>query len=84
MDLVLSRQAMNCTPATLSFYKYTVGAFLEWTEGKGITGPEEITARHVLQYLAQLITNNRKDTTLHANARADSRYQESSRGLFQI
>src|SRR5690349_16632947 len=69
-DFILSRQAMNCTPATLSFYRYTAGAFLYWAEGKGITGPGEITARHVRQYLAQLITNNRKDTTLHANARA--------------
>jgi site-specific recombinase XerD len=69
-DFILSRQAMNCTPATLEFYKYTAGAFLLWIENQGVTGPEEVTARHVRQYLAQLIANGRKDTTLHANARA--------------
>src|SRR5437773_4030910 len=69
-DFILSRQAMNCTPATLSFYRYTAGAFLSWAELQGVTNPEEVTARHVRQYLAQLIANNRKDTTLHAHARA--------------
>jgi site-specific recombinase XerD len=69
-DFILSRQAMNCTPATLSFYKHTAGAFLSWAVLQGVTQPEQITARHVRQYLAQLIANNRKDTTLHAHARA--------------
>jgi site-specific recombinase XerD len=69
-DFMLSRQAMNCTPATLAFYRYTAGAFLSWVEGQGVSDPREITARHVRQYLSQLIANKRKDTTLHANARA--------------
>lgn len=69
-DFILSRQAMNCTPSTLAFYKYTAGAFLSWVESQGVTDPQEIAARHVRQYLARLISNGRKDTTLHANARA--------------
>ncbi len=69
-DFILSRQAMNCTRATLEFYKHTAGAFLSWVESQGVTDPQEVTARHVRQYLAQLIANGRKDTTLHANARA--------------
>jgi len=44
-DFILSRQAMNCTPATLEFYKYTAGAFLAWIENQGVTSPEEVTAR---------------------------------------
>lgn len=69
-DFILSRQAMNCTPATLAFYRYTAGAFLSWVESQDVTGPEQVTARHVRQYLAQLIASKRKDTTLHAHARA--------------
>jgi site-specific recombinase XerD len=69
-DFILSRQAMNCTPATMEFYRYTAGAFLQWIEGQGVTGPEQVTARHVRGYLAGLISKGRKDTTLHANARA--------------
>jgi len=69
-DFILSRQAMNCTPATLEFYKYTAGAFLSWAEAQGITQPEGVTARYVRQYLAGLANVGRKDTTLHANARA--------------
>lgn len=69
-DFMLSRQAMNCTPATLEFYKYTVGVFLHWCEQQGITSPEHVSARHVRQYLAGLADKGRKDTTLNANARA--------------
>jgi len=69
-DFILSRQAMNCTPVTLEFYKYTAGAFLSWIESQGVTDPQEIMARYVRQYLAQLLHAGRKDTTLHANARA--------------
>jgi site-specific recombinase XerD len=61
---------MNCTPATLEFYRHTAGAFLSWIEHMGVTDPQEVTARHVRQYLAGLIASGRKDTTLHANARA--------------
>jgi site-specific recombinase XerD len=68
-DFILSRQAMNCTSATLEFYNYTAGAFLFWIESQGITDPADVTARHVRAYLAQLIAKGRKDTTLHANAR---------------
>lgn len=55
-DFILSRQAMNAAPATLEFYKYTVGKFLEWVEERGITTPDEITARYVREYIAELVS----------------------------
>jgi site-specific recombinase XerD len=69
-DFILSRQAMNCTVSTLQFYRFTVGVFLAWIESQRATDPQQVTARHVMQYLAQLINAGRKDTTIHANARA--------------
>jgi hypothetical protein len=57
---------MNCTAATMEFYKHTAGAFLCWVESRNVSGPED--TRHVRSYLAQLIANGRKDTTLHAGA----------------
>lgn len=66
-DFMLSRQAMNCTPATLEWYSHTAGAFLKWLEAQGVTDPSQTTARHVRAYLAQI---RGKDTTLHAHARA--------------
>jgi site-specific recombinase XerD len=69
-DFILSRQAMNCTPATLEFYKYTVGVFLTWIEKQGVTSTEEVTARYIRQYLAELLDSGKQDTTLHAHARA--------------
>jgi integrase/recombinase XerD len=69
-DFVLSRQAKNCTPATMAFYGNTAGKFLEWIESQGVTDPGEVSARHVRQYLAQLISMGLKDTTTHDHARA--------------
>lgn len=67
-DFILSRQAMNCTPATLKFYGNTAGVFLAWCEAQSVTQPEEVTARLVRQYLARL--EGKADRTKHAHARA--------------
>jgi integrase/recombinase XerD len=69
-DFMLSRQAMNCTPVTMSFYRFTAGKFLEWIEQQGLTSPEQITARHVRQFLAELASRELQDTTRHDYARA--------------
>ena len=69
-DFVLSRQAMQCSPATLEFYKYTAGTFLEALEKQGITSPDQIQARHVRAYLAELTGMGKSDNTIHDNARA--------------
>lgn len=69
-DFMLSRQAMNCTPATLAFYKYTAGFFLAWAEARNVNSPADVNARHVREYLAQLAAGGKKDTTLHDHARA--------------
>ena len=46
-DFTLSRQAINCTPAALAFYRYTAGAFLSWVEFQGVTDPQ-VTVKSVL------------------------------------
>jgi site-specific recombinase XerD len=69
-DFILSRQAMNCTPVTMSFYRFTAGKFLEWIEQQGLTNPEQIAARHVRQFLAELTNRGLQDTTKHDYARA--------------
>jgi site-specific recombinase XerD len=61
---------MQCTPATLAFYKHTAGVFLRWIEGQSVTSPEQIDARLVRQYLAELAGLGKADKTLHAHARA--------------
>ena len=69
-DFVLSRQAMQCSIATLDFYKYTTGFFLKWVEGQGVISPEQITARYIRQYLAELADKGKSDTTVYDHARA--------------
>ncbi|MEP7133451.1 MAG: tyrosine-type recombinase/integrase [Chloroflexota bacterium] len=67
-DFILSRQAKNCTPATMEFYRYTAGVFLAWIVNRDILAPAEVTARHVREYLAHLA--DKADTTRHDHARA--------------
>jgi hypothetical protein len=69
-DFMLSRQAMNCTPSTLEFYKYTAEKFLEWIEGRGVTDLQEVTARYVREYIAELVSLGKKDTTAPDHAQA--------------
>lgn len=69
-DFILSRQAKLCTPATMKFYRYTAGKFIEWIEQTGITSPQDVTARHVREYLAHLAGRGNVDTSIHDNARA--------------
>jgi integrase/recombinase XerD len=69
-DFVLSRQAMQCSAATLQFYRFTAGKFVSWIEGQGITTPEQVTARHVRQYIAELQERGKQDSTLWDHARA--------------
>src|SRR5215212_9010551 len=53
-DFMLSRQAKNATKATLDFYQFMLGKFLQWAESQGICAPGEITGRHVRQFIAGL------------------------------
>ena len=69
-DFILSRQAMQCTPATLFFYKHTAGVFVSWLAEQGASSPPEVSARHVREYLAKLTGAGKSDNTVHDNARA--------------
>jgi len=51
-DFILSRQSMGCTETTLKNYQNTLAKFITWLETQGITAPQEVTARHIRQYLA--------------------------------
>lgn len=65
-DFMLSRKAMQCTPATLSFYKYTAGRLAHWLEER-ITRPDEVTPRLIREYLASLTGES---SSIHDHARA--------------
>src|SRR5688572_23287479 len=69
-DFILSRRAMNCTEATLSFYQFTAGNFVLWVASYGLIDPQEVTAWHVRRYLAELVASGKQDTTCHDHARA--------------
>jgi site-specific recombinase XerD len=64
-DFILSRQAMQCTQTTLENYR-ALESFLTWLEGQGVTAPQEVTARHVREYLAAY--HSRSDLTVYTYA----------------
>jgi site-specific recombinase XerD len=69
-DFILSRQAMLCKPTTLRFYRFTAGKFVEWLKANSVNAPDEIAARHVRAYLAELDGNGLSDSYIHGHARA--------------
>ena len=69
-DFILSRQAMLCKPSTIRFYGFTAGKFVQWLKENGVNAPEEITARHIRAYLAELDGKGLSDSYIHGHARA--------------
>lgn len=69
-DFILSRQAMLCSPKTLSWYTFTLGKVIEWLVENGVTTPQEIEARHVRAYLSNMAGKELSDTYIHNHARA--------------
>lgn len=70
LDFMLSRQALNCTEATMAFYKFQIFPFLLWVDGQSINTPNDITVTHVRQFLAERRKKGQSDCTLNAAARA--------------
>jgi site-specific recombinase XerD len=66
---LLSREAVGCTPKTLTHYRYTVGGFVAFLQEEGVRSVERITAGHIRAYLVSLQRRGAKDTTQHAHAR---------------
>jgi len=64
-DFMLSRKAMNYTRDTMSFCMFTAGKFLEWIEGQKVTSQDQVTARHLRQFIAELTGRGLQDTTIH-------------------
>lgn len=69
-DFILSRQALQASRNTLIFYQLTAGKFLSWVQDRGIGAPQEITARYVREYLAELAGRGKADSTVRDHARA--------------
>ncbi len=68
-DFILSRQAALCAENTILFYQFTAGLFVKWLEGHGINSPNEVQARHVREYLAELAGRGKSDGTIADHAR---------------
>jgi len=68
-DFILSRQAMMCTPRTVSWYEFNLNKILTWFEGQGVTSPQAITSRHVRLLLGEMISKGYSDGYVHAYAR---------------
>ena len=69
-DFILSRQAMLCSPRTLSWYTFTLGKVIGWLVENGISAPEEIQARHIRAYLSGMAVKGMSDSYINNHARA--------------
>jgi len=69
-DFILSRQAMLCSPRTISWYSFTLGKVLDWLVENGVTTPDEIQARHIRAYLSEMAVRGMSDSYINNHARA--------------
>ena len=69
-NFILSHQAILCIEQTMMYYRYSCGPFVKWLEDQGITRPDEISARHIRAYLAELAGRGRSDRTVFDRASA--------------
>lgn len=69
-DFILSRQAKRCTAETIKFYNFTTGNFVSWLITQNISEPNEITARHVRVFLAELISTGKSSWIVNDYGRA--------------
>ncbi|MDQ3247926.1 MAG: tyrosine-type recombinase/integrase [Chloroflexota bacterium] len=69
-DFRLSRQAMNVSKGTLTFYADKLPPFIDWCAQKGITNAEDVSAGMVRAYIVFLRSKQQSDWTTHGAARA--------------
>ena len=61
----LSREAMRCTPKTLTHHCYTCGRFAGWLREHAASQVGEITAHHIRAYLVSLQRSRELGQFLH-------------------
>jgi len=69
LDFILSREAMMCTPRTISWYQFTLGKIIGWLEDNNVQSPGMIKGRHVRGLLGQMAEKGYADTYIHSYAR---------------
>jgi site-specific recombinase XerD len=57
------------SPATIEFYEYTSGKFVEWLISINITEPERIRSSHIRKYLSLEKEKGITDSSIHGRAR---------------
>ena len=69
-SFMLSREAMDCTPSTLVWYRQYINALITFLEGRNIKELSEITPDLLRRYLVDLKTRKLAPTTIHHHASA--------------
>lgn len=66
----LDRQASNCTPRTLIWYRKYISEFTKWANSRGITTPEEVTPTDLRVYLVSCHERGLGPKSVHNCAKA--------------
>ena len=69
LDFFLSRRAINCSPATIKWYEFTLGKILDWFEEHGIQTPEQISGFLIRTLLGEMAARGYSDSYIHSYAR---------------
>ena len=69
-----SMRALDRSPDTLRAYRGDVVRFAQWAEGRGVTGPREVTRRTLREYLASMNVNGDERTSISRRRASLRRY----------
>ena len=69
LDFILSRQAINCSPQTINWYRNILGKIIGWFENHEVNSPSQITTQHIRSILGEMAAKSYSDTYIHSYAR---------------
>lgn len=53
-DFILSRRSIHVSDKTIVWYTYTLKSFLKWCDAKALSTPDQISAKDIREFLAEL------------------------------
>lgn len=68
-DFLLSRKSIRVSARTYEWYRSTLSKFLDVLIAQEITTPDQLTAKHIRAYIAELTSRNLSDSYIHGHAR---------------
>jgi len=69
LDFILAKKASLLAPATITYYNYTVGSFIDFLIDSEVYNSEDISPQMVRAYINKIAARDISSATIHSHAR---------------